>query len=206
MLASSLQCGNTTLTRCDTSWSRDSDVIKLKSDIFLLCRPKSDSCDTKTAICYRFTSACSGNKTPISVCLLSSRSQKPWGTKPVYPSQEVSVRMAGSWRPTAPRPFTPGPPSARAPASPWSPPNSRENQKPLKCLIPKPKNQSVNKTNRREVGSRRVPWRVRDQTDRTTDSTEPDRFSQSNLTFSNCAACIRGSWESTGARTLPVTG
>lgn len=73
----------------------------------------------------------------VSVFLLSWHLQKPCGTRPVCPSQAASGRTGGCWRPTVPRPSTAGRPSARAPASPWSPPSCRENQKPFKCLIPR---------------------------------------------------------------------
>lgn len=82
--------------------------------------------------------------------VLSWRSQKPWGTRPVCPSPAASGRTAECWRPTAPRPSTPGPPSARAPAWPWSPLSFHENQKPLKCLNATTNKQTINNNNQEE--------------------------------------------------------
>lgn len=72
---------------------------------------------------------------PVSPSYLPSwHLQKPWGTRPVCPSQAASGRTGGSWRRTAPRRSTPAP-FTRAPVLPWSPLSSRENQIPAKCLI-----------------------------------------------------------------------
>lgn len=84
---------------------------------------------------------CLVNKPVSSFYLLSWHLQKPWGTRPVCPSQAASGRTGGYWRRTAPRQFTLAP-FTRAPVLPWSPLSSRENQIPAKCLI-----QTINRRN-----------------------------------------------------------
>lgn len=104
-----------------------------------------------------------------SLFLHSSPSLKPWGTKPVCPSQAALVKTGGFWRPTVPRLSTLGLPSTRVLVWLWSPLSSPENQNFLKCLFPETKGAKLEWRSikaRNQIQSGHLNWARLDWQDR----------------------------------------